>query len=152
MRETRCPAKDIFLHTDNHPKLKRANKLIITARLLERQVQDEQEEARKLLKAEYSFSVEFHTITQASFGNLPVGTEIIHILAKLKNKDVFNAHMHLYGSISMNPEGTKSSVAYYLTPEELERDRVRNQVINDSCFSSKANNTCRWSTRSCGNL
>lgn len=114
MNETRRPAKDIYLHTNNHIKLKQADIFIKQARELERQVEEENSTVRKLLIPRYSFKVSSSIVKEDdSRNNLPKGTETLYILATLCNKDIFDSHMKTYGSISMYPEETRSSLKYY---------------------------------------
>jgi len=132
MRESRRPAKDIFLHIDNHPKLKQANELIKQACILEREVKEEQDGARKNLKPEYSYKVTVNIEKESSwFSGLPGGTETLHIQATLLNKAVFDSHIHYYGSLYNPPEDSKSSLKYYRKHGVLFHTGGGHHLLND---------------------
>jgi hypothetical protein len=109
----RTPAKDIFLHAGNHPKLKQANKLIEQARVLEQEVKQEQDKHRKTLQAKYSYQISVKIQEKDSWSKIPEGTEIITIQCQLENKAIFEKHMHKYGSLYMPPDEHKNSVKFY---------------------------------------
>lgn len=114
MIKTREPASGIYLHSKNHLKLIQANKYIEQARKLEEEVSEERQQARKLLKAEYSFEVSSRVLKEEDhWDRLPAGTEILTLTATLMNDRIFEDFMHHYGSISMYPEKTKRSLKYY---------------------------------------
>ena len=113
-KDTREPAERIFKHAGNHPKLIKSNELIEEARMLEREVREEQNESRKSLKAEYKHSVHVKIEGNSKWSrDLDEGTEYIVIESNLVNKEIFEEHVKFYGSLLNPPKEHKSSVKYY---------------------------------------
>lgn len=110
---TRDRAEKIFEHAGNHPKLKRANKLIEEARGIEDEVRELRSKHRKSLVAVYRVEVKVEVSNGTWYTKVPKGDEFIVITRYLMNQEVFDRHMKRYGSISNRPREKEMSVKYY---------------------------------------
>ena len=109
-----------YYFSRSHPKLLEADELEKRIRQLKREVEEENKEARKLLKPVYSSKVTVAVQKTTSWSTeIPVGAKYVVIQQTLLNKAEFDAHCAYYGSLMSPPNDSVSSVRYFRTEEKI---------------------------------
>ena len=97
--------------TGTHPEKERARKLLDEAKAIDKAIDKEGREKGYKLKPLYIHSVEAETYKDHT--GTDDNIEGLRITSKLTNKDIFDAHMTMYGSIYNPPDEGKHSVFYH---------------------------------------
>ena len=102
--------------TGTHPEKERARKLLDEAKAIDKAIDKEGRTKGSKLKPVYHHTVEAETYTDHWNNDAKVkGIKGLRITSKLTNRDIFDRHMDMYGSIYNPPDETKHSVFYHLT-------------------------------------
>lgn len=115
-----------------HPNKLKISLLKIEISKLEEQLSNEQREARKLLKPEYTYEVYVEVQKKSVWhSDIVEGQEFIRIRRTLSNSQVFKYHMNHFGSINNPPRDSDLSVNYYRKHGILFHDGGGHLILND---------------------
>lgn len=112
--DTRSSSTDRHAKCGTHPKNQKINELIEEMQRLEKELDEEQREASKMLEPQYHREAHVKISEGGRHNKIPEGEEYIFFVSNLLNKSDYENHLKIYGSLSGGtPDETTSSVAYY---------------------------------------